>query len=196
MTAGTAATDTRSRLLDAALRLFSEHGVEGTSLQMIADELGVTKAAVYYHFKTKDEITEAVAAPALQELDQIIEEARTKRSRSAQVDHALTGFVELIVRQRPLLGLYNSDPGMQRVVNRTFQAPRGADLKTRMKTVLAGEAPSLSDAIMVHVVFTGLTMAGGAPQYADIDDDTLREHLLDAGRRLLGRPRKRPGGAG
>ena len=194
MTAGTAAIDTRSRLLDIALKLFSEHGVEGTSLQMIADELGVTKAAVYYHFKTKDEITEAVSAPALQELDQIIEEARKKRSRSAQVDHALTGFVELIVRQRSLLGLYNSDPGIQRVMNRTFQAPRGADLKTRMKTVLAGEAPSLADAITVHVVFTGLTMAGGAPEYAGIDDDTLREHLLDAGRRLLGRPRKRAAG--
>ena len=76
MTAGTAANDTRTRLLDTALKLFSEHGMEGTSLQMIADELGVTKAAVYYHFKTKDEIAEAVAAPAIQELDQIIDEAR------------------------------------------------------------------------------------------------------------------------
>lgn len=196
MTAGTAATDTRSRLLDTALKLFSEHGVEGTSLQMIADELGVTKAAVYYHFKTKDEITEAVAAPAVQELDQIIEEAQKKRSRGAQIDHALSGFVELIVRQRLLLGLYNRDPGIQRVVNRTFQAPQGTDLRTRMKTVLAGENPSLADAIAVHVVFTGLAMVGGAPEYTGIDDDTLREHLLDAGRRLLGRPRKRPGRGG
>ncbi|MDI1429923.1 TetR/AcrR family transcriptional regulator [Polyangium sorediatum] len=197
MTAGTAATDTRSRLLDTALRLFSEHGVEGTSLQMIADELGVTKAAVYYHFKTKDEITEAVAAPAVQELGQIAEEARKKRSRGAQIDQALTGFVELIVRQRLLLGLYNRDPGMQRVVNRTLQAPHGEDVKTGMKTVLAGEDPSLADAITVHVVFTGLAMAGGAPEYAGIDDDTLREHLLDAGRRLLGRPRpKRPSHGG
>jgi hypothetical protein len=38
MSAGTAASDTRSRLLDTALKLFSEHGMEGTSLQMIADE--------------------------------------------------------------------------------------------------------------------------------------------------------------
>ncbi|MDC3955916.1 TetR/AcrR family transcriptional regulator [Polyangium jinanense] len=193
MTAGTAATDTRSRLLDTALKLFSEHGVEGTSLQMIADELGVTKAAVYYHFKTKDEITEAVAAPGVQELDQIIEEARALRSRGAQIDHALSGFVELIVRQRSLLSLYNSDPGIQRVINRAFRTPRGEDVKTRMKAVLAGENPSLADAIAVHVVFTGLAMVGGAPEYAGIDDDTLREHLLEAGRRLLGRPRrKRP----
>jgi AcrR family transcriptional regulator len=194
MTAGTAANDTRARLLDTALKLFSEHGVEGTSLQMIADKLGVTKAAVYYHFKTKDEITEAVAGPTLQELDQVIEEARAKRSRGAQIDHALAGFVELIVRRRLLLSLCNSDPGIQRLVNRTFEAPKGEDLRMRMRKVLVGESPSLADAITVHVVFTGLAMVGGAPDYAGIDDDTLRQHLLDTGRRLLGRPRPKTSG--
>src|SRR5579862_7894371 len=44
------------RVSEAALELFSQHGVGGTSLQMIADALGVTKAAVYHQFKTKDEI--------------------------------------------------------------------------------------------------------------------------------------------
>ena len=67
--------DTRARLLETALGLFTVHGVEGTSLQMIADALGVTKAAVYYHFKTKDEITEAVAEPALRELSAILDRA-------------------------------------------------------------------------------------------------------------------------
>ncbi|PCC68701.1 transcriptional regulator, TetR family [Nannocystis exedens] len=193
MTASTAANATRSRLLDTALKLFCEHGVEGTSLQMIADELGVTKAAVYYYFKTKDEIAEAVAAPTLHELEQIIEAARTKPSRAAQIDHALSGFVALIVRQRLLLGLYNSDPGIRRVVNRSFAAPRGEDLRTRMRTVLAGDNPGLGDAITVHVVFTGLAIAGGAPEYASVDDDTLRHHLLAVGRRLLGelRPKRR-----
>lgn len=189
-TAGTAANDTRARLLDTALKLFSEHGMEGTSLQMIADDLGVTKAAVYYHFKTKDEIAEAVAGPALQELNQILHEARTKRSRGAQIEHALAGFVDLIVRQRMLIGLCNSDPGLKRLIDRTWQAPRHEDLKTNMRTVFAGADPSLADSITVHVVFTGLAAAGGAPEYAGIDDDTLRQHLLDVGRRLLGRPRR------
>jgi AcrR family transcriptional regulator len=190
MTAGTVATDTRSRLLGTALKLFGEHGTEGTSLQMIADELGVTKAAVYYHFKTKDEIAEAVAAPAVQELHQILDEARTKRGRGAQIDHALAGFVDLIVRQRTLLGLCNSDPALQRLVNRTWQTPRREDLRTKMRAIFAGAAPSLADLITMHVVFKGLAMVGGDPEYAAIDDDTLREHLLDVGRRLLGRPRR------
>src|ERR1700710_2752779 len=117
MTAGTAAAGargaegTRTRLLTTALKLFTEHGVEGTSLQMIADALGVTKAAVYYHFKAKDEITEAVAEPAMRELEVIVEEAAKYRRRGAQIDHVLAGFVDLVIRHRSLVALFSSDPG-------------------------------------------------------------------------------------
>ena len=54
-------TAAQTRILVAALDLFADHGVSGTSLQMIADAIGVTKAAVYHQFKTKDEIIIAVA---------------------------------------------------------------------------------------------------------------------------------------
>ncbi|XYI03832.1 TetR/AcrR family transcriptional regulator [Sorangium sp. So ce1128] len=190
MTAGTATHDTRARLLNTALKLFSEHGMEGTSLQMIADALGVTKAAVYYHFKTKDEIVEAIVGPRVQELDQILDEALTKRSRSAQIDHTLQGLVDLVVRYRALFGLVNSDPGIRRVVKMTSEAVRVDDVRTKMQTVLAGAAPNLADAIAVHVVFAGLSTVGGDHAYAGIDDDPLRQHLLDVGSRLLGRPRR------
>ncbi len=50
------AVDTRSRIQEVALRLFIENGYEATSLREIAEEIGVTKAALYYHFKSKDEI--------------------------------------------------------------------------------------------------------------------------------------------
>jgi AcrR family transcriptional regulator len=47
---------TRERILDVALDLFNQRGYEGTSLREIAERLGVTKAALYYHFKSKEEI--------------------------------------------------------------------------------------------------------------------------------------------
>src|ERR1700688_153236 len=56
--------DTRSRILDAALDVFSEHGFEGSTLQQVADRLGFTKAALYYHFRSKDDILGALVAPA------------------------------------------------------------------------------------------------------------------------------------
>lgn len=53
---------TRSRILATALRMFVEQGYDKTSLREVADEVGVTKAALYYHFKTKDDIARAALA--------------------------------------------------------------------------------------------------------------------------------------
>ncbi|WP_314178325.1 TetR/AcrR family transcriptional regulator [Streptomyces winkii] len=48
--------NTRQRIQDVALELFAVRGYEKTSLREIAEHLGVTKAALYYHFKTKEDI--------------------------------------------------------------------------------------------------------------------------------------------
>jgi AcrR family transcriptional regulator len=57
-------TDTRERILEVSARMFSERGFAGTSIRDIADALGVTKAALYYHFPSKDAILgELVAQP-------------------------------------------------------------------------------------------------------------------------------------
>src|SRR5207249_3794900 len=48
--------DTRSRIQEVALELFTEKGYDQTSLREIAERLDVTKAALYYHFKTKEDI--------------------------------------------------------------------------------------------------------------------------------------------
>ena len=62
---------------------------------------------------------------------------------------------------------------------------------TRLPAMLVG--PDADDAAVVaaHVALAGIAMAGGSPALADMDDETLRRHLADAGRRLLGRPRRR-----
>src|SRR5438270_10132887 len=62
---------TRSRIQEVALELFTEQGYEATSLREIAERLGVTKAALYYHFKTKEDIVASFMedrAAALQEI--------------------------------------------------------------------------------------------------------------------------------
>ncbi|MDJ1138034.1 TetR/AcrR family transcriptional regulator [Streptomyces iconiensis] len=48
--------NTRQRIQDVALEMFAERGYEKSSLREIAEQLGVTKAALYYHFKTKEDI--------------------------------------------------------------------------------------------------------------------------------------------
>ena len=62
--ADVAAATTRERILEAAQRRFIDQGYDGTSLREIADELGFTKAALYYHFQTKEQIFVALLQPA------------------------------------------------------------------------------------------------------------------------------------
>ncbi len=64
--------DTRSRLRELALRLFAEQGYEKTSLREIAERLGVTKAALYYYFKSKEDIVRSLVEDYVAELDELI----------------------------------------------------------------------------------------------------------------------------
>jgi len=65
-------TDTRRRIQDVALDLFAEQGYEKTSLREIAERLDVTKAALYYHFKTKEDILNSVADDLGGPIDELI----------------------------------------------------------------------------------------------------------------------------
>ncbi|MGB3439289.1 MAG: TetR family transcriptional regulator [Actinophytocola sp.] len=181
--------DTRTRLLNTALGLFTVHGVEGTSLQMIADELGVTKAAVYYHFRTKDEITEAVAEPALRELSAILDHAATIRRHGVRVDYVLDGLVDLVVRNRILVAVFCSDPGIARAIERSLHGEE--NVMTRLPAMLVPPDADEAAVVSAHVALAGVALAGGSPALMTMDDERLRRHLSEAGRRLLGRPRRR-----
>jgi AcrR family transcriptional regulator len=69
--------DTRTRIQDVALRLFIENGYEATSLREIAEGVGVTKAALYYHFKTKDEIVTSLIDDRIAKMKELIAWAQT-----------------------------------------------------------------------------------------------------------------------
>jgi TetR/AcrR family transcriptional regulator len=60
MARGSEASASRGQILAAAARQFAARGFEATSLQQIADELGLTKQAVLHHFRTKDQLRQAV----------------------------------------------------------------------------------------------------------------------------------------
>ncbi|MER6100166.1 helix-turn-helix domain-containing protein [Streptomyces sp. NPDC001728] len=68
--------NTRQRIQDVALDLFAEQGYEKTSLREIAERLDVTKAALYYHFKTKEDILVGIFDDLTRPMDELIAWAR------------------------------------------------------------------------------------------------------------------------
>ena len=100
----------KTRIIAAALELFSTHGVGGTSLQMIAAAIGVTKAAVYHQFKTKDEIILAAAEDELARLEVVIAVAEAQPSRKRARDALVAGIVDFAVEHRHTASTILNDP--------------------------------------------------------------------------------------
>ena len=70
--------DTRQRIQTVALELFAEQGYDKTSLREIAERLDVTKAALYYHFKSKEDIVASLAEDYFGQIDDLITWGRTQ----------------------------------------------------------------------------------------------------------------------
>src|SRR4051812_45601084 len=65
-------SDMRERIRTVAMELFSERGYEKTSLREIAERLDVTKAALYYHFRTKEDIVVSLSDDLRRGIDDIV----------------------------------------------------------------------------------------------------------------------------
>lgn len=72
--------DTRGDIQRAALTRFTDQGYDATSLREIAEDLGVTKAAVYYHFRSKEEILSSLVHDVATSLEELMEWARAEPS--------------------------------------------------------------------------------------------------------------------
>jgi AcrR family transcriptional regulator len=175
----------QTRIVKAAVELFAEHGVGGTSLQMIADALGVTKAAVYHQFKTKDEIVVAVAEAELARVESALDAAEAESDPARARSVLVARIVDLAVERRHMESTLLGDPVLVRffahhepfreVMGRLYRLLMGDDAGTDARVPAAMLTAAIGGAVM-H------------PLVADLDDDTLRAQLLRLARRFLDLP--------
>jgi AcrR family transcriptional regulator len=161
---------TRQQILETAQRLFAELGYDATSLQMIADEMGLTKAAVYYHFRAKNEILQAIMLPGIERLKALLDDAAAIRGRRARMEFLVSGFVDFLVQNRHYAVMAATDPAARR----DKLDDESATLRQRGLTLLFGDNPTGAQ-----------RLAGGAtffipeclPDLVDLTDEELREAL-------------------
>jgi len=173
---------TRQRLIDTAIELFTRHSVAGTSLQMISDELGFTKSAIYYHFRTRDELLSAVIEPLISEVAVLVDAAEALHGARARADRMLVGYAALATANRELISLLTGDPVVTDVLRMRTE---WSAVVRRQMALLADAEPGLGGQVKAAMVMSGIASAAGA-DYGDIDEDTLTEHLIAGGRRTLG----------
>jgi AcrR family transcriptional regulator len=175
-------TSAQARIIEAALVLFADHGISGTSLQMIADEIGVTKAAVYHQYHTKDEIVLAVAQVVLARLEAAVTAAEAERSRSRAREVLISQMIDLAVERRRMASVIQRDPVMLRfleehapfrhVMERVNRLLMGGTLDARARVQAATIASAIAG-VVLH------------PLVLKLDDETLRSQLLKQVRKLF-----------
>ena len=175
---------TRSRMLAVAMRLFSRYGFAGTSLQMIADELDMTKAAIYYHFRTRDDLLFALMRPILGDIGEVVRAAETRRGARARAEAMVEGYAGVVGRNRLLTAVSVSDPSVRSALR---SQPEWDELIDRQLALLGGTGSDVSGGINAAVVMTGLAGAA-ATAPSDLADDLLCAELVAVGRRILGLP--------
>jgi AcrR family transcriptional regulator len=178
-------TPAQQRIVDAAVDLFAEHGAGGTSLQMIADRVGVTKAAVYHQFRTKDEIVVAVAAAELAKVEAAVEAAEAEPDPEQAREVLVDRIVDLAVERRRMESTLLGDP----VIVRYFSHHEPFhDVMRRLYRLLAGEGAGLDDLVPAAMLTAAIGGAVMHPLVAYLDDDALRAQLRHLARRFLALP--------
>lgn len=88
--------DTRARIQQVALELFAEQGYDKTSLREIAERLDVTKAALYYHFKSKEDIVRSLVEDYFGQIDALIAWAKKQPRTPATRGEILRRYVNIV----------------------------------------------------------------------------------------------------
>ncbi len=111
------AVDTKTRILDAAERLFGEGGFDATSLRDITAAAQVNLAAVNYHFQSKDSLIDALIERRIQPINRRRLEMLEAAGRSPSVEQIVEAFLSPVLMQDvsaavPLVGRVLSNPNL------------------------------------------------------------------------------------
>lgn len=172
----------RARVLEAALTLFGEHGVSGTTLQMIADSIGVGKASVYYQFHSKEEIVVAAAQPMFDDIARVVAIAEALPDPATRREISISGLIELSVRHRRLAAVLAGDPALEHL---TQSREDLAEIAERFTNLLLGGAQGPRGRVVISMVTNGIYAAVTDKALEDVSDEELLRTLLEAAQQLL-----------
>jgi AcrR family transcriptional regulator len=100
----------RDHILDAAKALFIQHGYRGLSMRQIAEAVGVSKAALYYHFQDKEELFLAILSAYLDEIEALLDNTISQEITSpARIRYLVNGILAQPPQKRAVIRLANQE---------------------------------------------------------------------------------------
>jgi AcrR family transcriptional regulator len=180
---------TRERILDIALELFTDQGYDKTSLRQIAERLGFSKAAIYYHFDTKGEILMALHLRlhevGIAALDSIGDAEWSPETWGTLLDL----FIDQILEHRALVMLHDRNRAALEELHRGQHEAEHDDLDARLQRALSNPALPPRDRVRMASAFGAVlgTLVFTGNAFSDIPPDELGDMLREAVADILGR---------
>ena len=169
-------SDTREKIRSVALELFAEQGYEKTSLREIAERLGVTKAALYYHFKSKEDIVASLYHDVRQEVEKIIAwgdaQPRTMETRRELIRR----YAAMTRDQGSALIRFMQDN--HTAVQEVKAADEVRERFLRLAQLVTDPEAELADQLRARIAFFALNASAFALRDLDITDEQRHEAAL------------------
>lgn len=166
------ASDTRDRIIASAARIFSQKGFQRASLDQVAADAGLTKGAIYWHFKSKNDLFFAIldsrlrqdTAPLLGDLHKLLTEGGDARA-------ALAAMFEAGMQR------CTTDPDWPRLYLECLVLARDPDVRQRL-SAFYDEVWTVSRGFTSQLQAHGLTHPGIDPQVAAVFWTALFDGLV------------------
>jgi AcrR family transcriptional regulator len=172
-------SDTRQRIQEVARELFLEQGVQRTSLRDIADKLGITKPALYYHFASREELVRSILVPLIDEGERFVEDQERRGDIDAR--ELLEGYFDFHYRHRQDLILVLAEISMLADLGLIDKVLAWRD---RLGKLVFGPRPTLAQSTRAVVALGGLQDC--CLQFPDTPYKVLRATSVDAALAALG----------
>lgn len=158
--------ETRAEILRVALGLFTEKGFASTSTRDISEALGITKSALYYHFRNKDEIVTSLVQQRRHELDELVNWIAAQPRTPDLLQRAALRWIESTTPERlqAMRLIHANEPVLRRLVE------CGQDVRSGFERVIAllcDDDATEQDRLLTRMVFDTVSAALLAAQRTD-----------------------------
>jgi len=180
--------DTRAEILEVAAELFTEQGYDATSLRQIAERLGITKAALYYHFRSKDDILLALLAPMADVVGELIDRLEGVRDAAGLAD-ALSWTIGMIFDNIALFRLLERNRHSASALRETFDELQSElDMHGRVQSAVHAAAGDLAEEVRMFAALGAVTAFDDwAPKLlAEGPPDVIQRELRAVVQSILG----------
>ncbi|MGW7683670.1 TetR/AcrR family transcriptional regulator [Kribbella sp. NPDC054772] len=182
----TSSRDTKAEIHRAAVDLFSNQGYDKTSLREIAEQVGITKASLYYHYSSKQDLLRAIVGTFLEDLFEVLRRVDTLPWSPEAERELLAAYLDVVLAHR------STGPTLLRDVAAVLAA-FGDDLEDliarsrRFQLWLAGPDPTAADRLRAAAAVETIGAAMSAEVDLSVPDAEMRAVLLDAASAVLAR---------